>query len=128
MKCGIDLDDLGKKSVEKIRLDNINDPVGEAMAIRQMLSKTSTKKYTRMIDAVCSDGRIRGMFSFYGANRTGRFSSRIVQLQNLPQNKLDDIELARDLVKLEDLNALKMLYEDVPDTLSQLIRTAFIPR
>jgi len=128
MKCGIDLDDLGKKSVEKIRLDNINDPVGEAMALRQMLSKTSTKKYMRMIDAVCCDGRIRGMFSFYGANRTGRFSSRIVQLQNLPQNKLDDIELARDLVKLEDLNALKMLYEDVPDTLSQLIRTAFIPR
>jgi len=128
MKCGIDLDDLGKKSVEKIRLDNIDDPVGEAMALRQMLSKTSTKKYMRMIDAVCADGRIRGMFSFYGANRTGRFSSRIVQLQNLPQNKLDDIELARDLVKLEDLNALKMLYEDVPDTLSQLIRTAFIPR
>jgi len=128
MKCGIDLDDLGKKSVEKIRLDNIDDPVGEAMALRQMLSKTSTKKYMRMIDAVCGDGRIRGMFSFYGANRTGRFSSRIVQLHNLPQNKLDDIELARDLVKLEDLNALKMLYEDVPDTLSQLIRTAFIPR
>ena len=127
LKYGIDPDDLGKKNVEKIRLEYLNDPVGEAMALRQMLSKTSTKKYLRMIDAVCSDGRIRGMFSFYGANRTGRFSSRIVQLQNLPQNHLEDIELVRDLVKQGELSAIKMLYEDVPDTLSQLIRTSFIP-
>ncbi|MGE4341502.1 MAG: DNA polymerase [Bacilli bacterium] len=128
IKRGVDLGDLGKKSVEKIKQDYVDDPVGEAMALRQMLSKTSTKKYMRMVESACSDKRIRGMFSFYGANRTGRFSSRIVQLQNLPQNHLKDIEIARDLIKNRDLNALKMLYEDVPDTLSQLIRTAFIPK
>lgn len=127
IKCDVDFDDLGKKSVEKIKQDYVDDPVGEAMALRQMLSKTSTKKYMRMVESACSDRRIRGMFSFYGANRTGRFSSRIVQLQNLPQNHLKEIEIARDLINNRDLNALKMLYEDVPDTLSQLIRTAFIP-
>lgn len=127
IKCGVDFDDLGKKSVEKIKQDYVDDPVGEAMELRQMLSKTSTKKYMRMVESACSDKRIRGMFSFYGANRTGRFSSRIVQLQNLPQNHLKEIEIARDLIKNRDLNALKMLYEDVSDTLSQLIRTSFIP-
>lgn len=127
-KHGIEVDSLGKKDVEVIKGKYENDHIGEAMAIRQMLAKTSTKKYERMIDALCSDGRIRGMFSFYGANRTGRFSSRIVQLQNLPQNRIDDIEAARGLVKHGDIDAIKLLYEDVPDTLSQLIRTAFVPR
>lgn len=127
-KYGIEVDSLGKKDVEVIKDKHENNHIGEAMAIRQMLAKTSTKKYERMIDALCSDGRIRGMFSFYGANRTGRFSSRIVQLQNLPQNRIDDIEAARRLVKHGDIDAIKLLYEDVPDTLSQLIRTAFVPR
>ena len=127
-KHGIEVDSLGKKDVEVIKDKYENDHIGEAMAIRQMLAKTSTKKYERMIDALCSDGRIRGMFSFYGANRTGRFSSRIVQLQNLPQNRIDDIEAARGLVKHGDIDAIKLLYEDVPDTLSQLIRTAFVPK
>ncbi len=127
-KHGIEVDSLGKKDVEVIKDKYENGHIGEAMAIRQMLAKTSTKKYERMMDALCSDGRIRGMFSFYGANRTGRFSSRIVQLQNLPQNRIDDIEAARGLVKHGDIDAIKLLYEDVPDTLSQLIRTAFVPR
>lgn len=127
-KHGIEVDSLGKKDVEVIKDKYENDHIGEAMAIRQMLAKTSTKKYERMIDALCSDGRIRGMFSFYGANRTGRFSSRIVQLQNLPQNRIDDIEAARGLVKHGDIDAIKLLYEDVQDTLSQLIRTAFVPK
>lgn len=127
-KYGVDVDDLGRKSVEKVRQQYIDDPVGEAMALRQMLSKTSTKKYERMIEAVCADGNIRGMFSFYGANRTGRFSSRIVQLQNLPQNHLENIGIARELTASGNLEALKILYEDIPDTLSQLIRTAFIPK
>ncbi|MFA5660654.1 MAG: DNA polymerase [Bacilli bacterium] len=127
-KHGIEVDSLGKKDVEVIKDKYENDHIGAAMAIRQMLAKTSTKKYERMIDALCSDGRIRGMFSFYGANRTGRFSSRIVQLQNLPQNRIDDIEAARGLVKHGNIDAIKLLYEDVPDTLSQLIRTAFVPR
>lgn len=127
-KHGIEVDSLGKKDVEVIKDKYENDHIGEAMAIRQMLAKTSTKKYERMIDALCSDGRIRGMFSFYGANRTGRFSSRIVQLQNLPQNRIDDIEAARGLLKHGDIDAIKLLYEDVPDTLSQLIRTAFVPK
>lgn len=85
------------------------------------------KKYTAMKNAVCSDGRVRGMFKFYGANRTGRFSSKIVQLQNLPQNRLPDLEQARELVKYGDFDAIEMLYEDIPDTLSQFIRTAFVP-
>ena len=127
-KYGIEVDSLGKKDVEVIKDKHENNHIGEAMVIRQMLAKTSTKKYERMIDALCSDGRIRGMFSFYGANRTGRFSSRIVQLQNLPQNRIYDIEAARGLVKHGDIDAIKLLYEDVPDTLSQLIRTAFVPR
>ena len=98
------------------------------LLLRQQVSKSSVKKYQAMQNAVCSDGRARGMFQFYGANRTGREAGRIIQLQNLPQNHLPDLEDARELVKSGDLEAVELLYEDVPDTLSQLIRTAFIPK
>ena len=127
LKYGVEPDDLGKKTVSALEKEYANSEIGLAMALRKMLSKTSIKKYERMKEAVCSDGRIRGMFQFYGANRTGRFSSHIVQLHNLPQNKLPDLEVVRELVLNEDVEALKMLYEDIPDILSQLLRTAFIP-
>jgi len=94
----------------------------------QMLAKSSVKKYQTMETAVCADGRARGMFQFYGANRTGRWAGRLIQMQNLPQNHLPDLEQARALVRCGDYEALELLYEDVPDTLSQLIRTAFVPR
>lgn len=126
-KYGVEPEDLGKKTVTSLEKQFADSEIGLAMALRKMLAKTSIKKYERMKEAVCSDGRIRGMFQFYGANRTGRFSSHIVQLHNLPQNKLPDLAVVRDLVLKEDVEALKMLYEDVPDILSQLLRTAFIP-
>ncbi len=91
-------------------------------------AKSSVKKYTAMQNAVCADNRVRGMFKFYGANRTGRWAGKNVQLQNLPQNHIPDLEQARELVKCGDYSALEMLYEDIPDTLSQLIRTAFVPK
>jgi DNA polymerase len=98
------------------------------LELRQQLAKSSVKKYQTMERAVCDDGRARGMFMFYGANRTGRWAGRLIQLQNLPQNHLEDLADARALVKSGDFEAVKLLYEDVPDTLSQLIRTAFIPK
>ena len=98
------------------------------LALRQQLAKSSIRKYQSMINAVCSDGRARGMFQFYGANRTGRWAGRLIQLQNLPQNHLPDLEHARAIVRSGDYDSVEMLYEDVPDTLSQLIRTAFIPK
>ena len=100
----------------------------KVLTLRQQLAKSSVKKYQAMETAVCSDGRARGMFQFYGATRTGRWAGRIIQMQNLPQNHLPDLAEARSLVRAGDFDALEMLYEDVPDTLSQLIRTAFIPR
>ena len=96
------------------------------LELRQQLSKSSVKKYTAMKAAVCSDGRVRGMFSFYGASRTGRQSSKIVQLQNLPQNHIPDLAVARDTVKYGSYEDAEMLYGNVPDLLSQLIRTAFV--
>ena len=99
----------------------------EVLLLRQQLAKSSVKKYIAMKNAVCADGRARGMFMFYGANRTGRFSGRLIQLQNLPQNKMPDLGVARELVRSGDYEQVKLLYDDVPDTLSQLIRTAFIP-
>ena len=123
----VDAPSLGKKEVKEL-LNNANDEtVQEVLTLRQLISKSSIKKYEAMINSKCVDGRVRGMFLFYGANRTGRFSSKIVQLQNLPQNHLADLSLARTLVKEGNLDAVDMLYGDVPDTLSQLIRTAFIP-
>lgn len=124
---GLETDTLGKKAVAEL-LKSAPEPLGKVLNLRQSLAKSSIKKYTAMENAVCADNRTRGMFQFYGANRTGRWAGRIIQLQNLPQNHLPDLEQARSLVRVGDFDALEMLYEDVPDTLSQLIRTAFIPR
>ena len=99
----------------------------DALILRQQLAKSSVKKYQAMQNCVCDDGRVHGMFMFYGANRTGRFAGRLVQLQNLPQNHMEDLEQARALVRRGDYDSLKMLYDSVPDVLSELIRTAFIP-
>ncbi|MBM7561457.1 DNA polymerase [Fusibacter tunisiensis] len=124
---GLETDTLGKKAVAEL-LKEAPEHLAEVLKLRQQLAKSSVKKYTAMENAVCSDGRIRGMFTFLGANRTGRFSSKIVQLQNLPQNHMLDLKEARALVKSGDSEVLEMLYEDIPDTLSQLIRTAFVPK
>jgi len=127
LKNGIETDDLGKKNVAKLKEEYEGDKIGDVLGLRQQLSKSSVKKYKAMENVVCSDGRARGMFQFYGANRTGRYSGRLIQLQNLPRNTLPDLKEARDLVRVGNIKALKMLYENVPDTLSQLIRTAFVP-
>ena len=124
---GVEIESLGKKEVQEL-IDKVSPEIREVLLLRQQTSKSSVKKYQAMQNAVCLDGRARGMFQFYGANRTGREAGRIIQLQNLPQNHLPDLEDARELVKSGDLEALELLYEDVPDTLSQLIRTAFIPK
>lgn len=124
---GFTVDSLGKKDVAKM-LETATSDFERVLLIRQRLAKSSVKKYTSMSNAVCNDGRVRGMFQFYGANRTGRFSSKIIQLQNLPQNHLYDLKQARALVRSGNYEAVKMLYSDVPDTLSQLIRTALIPK
>jgi DNA polymerase len=124
---GLETDTLGKKAVAEL-LKTAPPELAEVLALRQQLAKSSVKKYQAMENAVCADGRARGMFQFYGANRTGRWAGRLIQMQNLPQNHLEDLAEARALVRCGDFDALKMLYEDVPDTLSQLIRTAFIPK
>lgn len=124
---GLELESLGKKEVQE-QLKNASPDLRTVLLLRQQVSKSSVKKYQAMQNAVCSDGRARGMFQFYGANRTGREAGRIIQLQNLPQNHLPNLEDARKLVKSGDLEAVELLYEDVPDTLSQLIRTAFVPK
>lgn len=126
-KHGLEMESLGKKEVAK-ELKTVGKELAEVLQLRQQLAKSSVKKYTAMKNAACMDYRERGMFRFYGANRTGRFAGRLVQLQNLPQNHLPDLAEARSLVKQGNVEALEMLYEDIPDTLSQLIRTAFIPR
>ena len=125
---GLETDTLGKKAVAEMLKTAPPEPLGDALALRQQLAKSSVKKYQTMENAVCADGRARGMFQFYGANRTGRWAGRLIQMQNLPQNHLPDLEQARALVRCGDFEALELLYEDVPDTLSQLIRTAFVPR
>lgn len=124
---GLEMESLGKKEVAK-ELKTVGKELVEVLRLRQQLAKSSVKKYTAMKNAACMDYRERGMFRFYGANRTGRFAGRLVQLQNLPQNHLPDLAEARSLVKQGNVEALEMLYEDIPDTLSQLIRTSFIPR
>lgn len=124
---GIETDSLDKKAVAEL-LKNAPDNLADVLTLRQQLAKSSVRKYQAMEKTVCSDGRARGMFQFYGANRTGRFSGRNIQLQNLPQNHLPDLSEARILVRSGDFDGVELLYEDVPDTLSQLIRTAFIPR
>ena len=124
---GMETDNLGKKVVAEL-LKTAPPELAEVLTLRQQLAKSSVRKYQAMEKTVCSDNRARGMFMFYGANRTGRFSGRNIQLQNLPQNHLPDLAEARALVRSGDFDAVELLYEDVPDTLSQLIRTAFIPR
>ena len=124
---GLETDTLGKKAVAEL-LKTAPPELAEVLALRQQLAKSSVKKYQAMENAVCAAGRARGMFQFYGANRTGRWAGRLIQMQNLPQNHLEDLGEARALVRCGDFDALEMLYEDVPDTLSQLIRTAFVPK
>lgn len=124
---GMETDTLGKKAVAEM-LKTAPPELQTVLTLRQQLAKSSVKKYQAMEIVVCADGRARGMFQFYGANRTGRWAGRIIQMQNLPQNHLSDLAEARGLVRCGDFEGVKMLYEDVPDTLSQLIRTAFVPQ
>ena len=124
---GAETDSLDKKAVLKL-LKNAPPELSEALSLRQQLAKSSVKKYIAMKNVASADHRARGTFRFYGANRTGRFSSKNIQLQNLPQNHLADIEYARALVRQDDFESLNILYDSVPDVLSQLIRTAFIPK
>lgn len=124
---GLEMDSLGKKEVLSA-LKTAPESLKTVLSLRQQLAKSSVKKYQAMMNAVCNDGRVRGMFVFYGANRSGRWSGRLVQLQNLPQNKITDLAETRELVKQGNYKAVQLLYDDIPDTLSQLIRTSFIPR
>lgn len=124
---GMETDSLGKKVVVEL-LETAPPDLADVLSLRQQLAKSSVRKYQAMENAVCSDGRARGMFQFFGANRTGRWAGRLIQMQNLPQNHLEDLAEARALISSGDFDALEMLYEDVPDTLSQLIRTAFVPK
>lgn len=124
---GLETDSLDKKAVAGL-LKEAPEPLKTVLELRQQLAKSSVKKYRAMENAVCADSRAHGMFKFYGANRTGRYSGKIIQLQNLPQNHITDLAQARELVKCGDYDAVSVLYEDIPDTLSQLIRTAFVPQ
>ncbi|MHB1652364.1 MAG: DNA polymerase [Desulfitobacteriaceae bacterium] len=124
---GLETDTLGKAAVKEL-LKTAPEPLGKVLELRQSLAKSSVKKYTVMQNAVCSDGRVRGLLQFYGANRTGRWAGRLVQVQNLPQNHLPDLDQARQIVKSGDYELLEILYDAVPDVLSELIRTAFIPK
>lgn len=123
----LETDSLDKKAVAGL-LKTVEEPLRSVLTLRQQLAKSSVKKYQAMENAVCKDGRARGMFQFYGANRSGRWAGRLIQLQNLPQNHMPDLEEARSLIKANDYDALELLYDDIPDTLSQLIRTAFVPK
>lgn len=124
---GVETESLGKKDVAAMIKDTDGD-VADALKLRLQLAKSSVKKYQAMQNAVCKDGRAHGMFQFYGANRSGRWAGRLIQLQNLPQNHMNDLADARELVRTGDYDTLELLYDDIPDTLSQLIRTAFIAR
>lgn len=124
---GIEAESLGKKDVAAM-IKNTDGDVTTALKLRLQLAKSSVKKYQAMQNAVCKDGRAHGMFQFYGANRSGRWAGRLIQLQNLPQNHMNDLADARELVRTGDYDTLELLYDDIPDTLSQLIRTAFIAR
>lgn len=124
---GLEVDSLDKKAVRELLKTAPPEPT-QALELRQQLARSSVKKYIAMENCVCADSRCRGMFQFYGANRSGRWAGRLIQLQNLPQNHIPDLASARSLVKAGDYEMLRLLYEDVPDTLSQLIRTAFVPK
>ena len=123
---GLETETLGKKQVTEL-LKTAPEPLRSVLVLRQQLAKSSVKKYQAMKATVCADGRVRGCFQFYGA-RTGRWAGRNIQLQNLPQNKMPDLEQARAIVRAGDYDAVRMLYDSTPDALSQLIRTAFVPR
>ena len=124
---GIEAESLDKKAVKEM-LPDADEDVADVLACRQQLAKASVSKYRAMQKAVCADGRARGMFAFYGANRTGRWAGRIIQLQNLPQNHMDDLEEARSLVRDGNFEALELMYDNIPNVLSELIRTAFVPK
>lgn len=124
---GVRVNSLTKAEVANLMKKATGKPL-EVLQLRVLLSKSSVRKYTAMENVVCKNSRARGMFQFYGANRTGRFSGRLIQLQNLPQNHMSDLAEARGLVRSGNYNALEFLYDDIPDTLSQLIRTAFVPQ
>ncbi|MED9903547.1 MAG: DNA polymerase [Lachnospiraceae bacterium] len=124
----LELDNLNKSTVAEVLADkNEKDMIKEVLKIRRELGKTSVKKYETMDACICVDGRIRGLLQFYGANRTGRFAGRLVQVQNLPRNYIENLDTARELIRKRQIEAIRCIYGNIPDTLSQLIRTAFIP-
>ncbi|WP_102348336.1 DNA polymerase [Bacillus sp. Marseille-P3661] len=127
LKQGVEVDSLAKKNVEALMSEVEKPKVKRLLELRQAMSKTSVKKYEAMKRSICSDQRIRGLLQFYGANRTGRWAGRLVQIHNLPRNSLKDLQIARELLKSGSYEALELLFESVSDVLSQLIRTAFIP-
>lgn len=124
---GAEVESLGKKQVREL-LKNASGNVREVLELRQLLSKSSVRKYDAMLTCACRDERAHGLLQFYGANRTGRWAGRLIQVQNLPQNHVPDLEEARKLIKSGDFEAAQMCYDSVPDLLSQLIRTAFVPK
>jgi len=127
--AGVDVESLNKKEIANVREATNNEDVDEMLDLRLGLAKTSTEKYSAMIRTACEDGRIRGLTQFYGAGRTGRWAGRLVQMQNLPGNKMPerDLDTARQLVRAGNLETLEILFDNIPGTLSQLIRTAFVP-
>ncbi|GAA2911920.1 DNA polymerase [Vagococcus fluvialis] len=125
---GLEAESLGKAAVAELLASTDDELLKEVLILRQQLAKSSVRKYQAMQNFACSDNRARGLFQFYGANRTGRFAGRGIQLQNLPQNHMADLEEARGLVRQGDYDSLSLLYDSVPNVLSELIRTAFIPR
>lgn len=127
LEQGMETDSLSKAVVSEL-LEDADGEIYEALSIRQQLAKSSVKKYTAMENVVCNDKRARGLIQFYGANRTGRYSGRLIQVQNLPQNHLPDLKEARGLVKCGNFTALDLLYDSIPNVLSELIRTAFVPK
>ncbi len=124
---GLETESLDKAAVKEL-LQTAPERLSRVLELRQALAKSSVKKYTAMKNAVCSDGRARGLLQFYGANRTGRFAGRLIQVQNLPQNHLPDLEQARSLVRAGQFDAMEVLYDSIPVVLSELIRTAFVPK
>ena len=124
---GLEAESLGKKDVAKL-IQNTDGDIRQALKLRLQIAKSSVKKYQAMENAVCRDGRAHGMFQFYGASRSGRWAGRLIQLQNLPQNHMEDLAEARELVRTGSYDMMDLLYDDIPDALSQLIRTAFIAR
>ena len=124
---GMETESLGKQAVKEL-FETAPPELAKVLSLRQQLAKSSVKKYDAMLSSHCIDDRIRGMFQFYGANRSGRFSGRLVQLQNLYRNSMPHLDTARDLIKADDIETLDLLFGDIPDVLSQLIRTALVPK